>query len=81
MYMLLDIFMQKNDIPSVINKQKFDTFEEAKNNAINQAEAEFQHYYQVMYGGPGNEPEITELSDSVYISSPKESEWWTIIKI
>lgn len=30
MYMLLDIFMQKKDIPSVINKQTFDTFEEAK---------------------------------------------------
>lgn len=52
-----------------------------KNEAINQAEAEFQNYYQKMYTGTGYEPEITEMNDSVYISALKESEWWTIVEV
>ena len=81
MYMLLDIYMQNLALPNIIGKQIFDTYEEAKNDAINQAEAEFQNYYQRMYNGTGYEPKITELYDSVFISAPKENEWWTIIKI
>ena len=34
-----------------------------------------------MYTGTGYEPEITEMDDSVYISAPKESEWWTIVEV
>lgn len=46
MYMLLDVYMQNLAIPNIIGKRMFDTYEEAKNEAINQAEAEFQNYYQ-----------------------------------
>ena len=81
MYMLLDVYMQNLAIPNIIGKQMFNTYEEAKNEAINQAEAEFQNYYQKMYAGTGYEPEITEMDDSVYISAPKESEWWTIVEV
>ncbi len=81
MYMLLDIYMQNLAIPNIIGKRMFDTYEEAKNEAINQAESEFQNYYQKMYTGTGYEPEITEMDDSVYISALKESEWWTIVEV
>ncbi len=81
MYMLLDVYMQNLAIPNIIGKRMFDTYEEAKNEAINQAEVEFQNYYQKMYTGTGYEPEITEMNDSVYISALKESEWWTIVEV
>ena len=81
MFILVNLYCCKSGLSSIVYKEKYDCFTDAKDNMEGQVEDAIVNHYSEIEEDGGKISVVREDKYNVHIYTEGNQDWWTIIEV